>query len=441
MDYPPFAPGDTDDQDRTVLIPRPAGKAPAAQPVPPAPPPSAPPPSAALAGPLPASGLNPLVRAANPLLDLVVPLRHMATHSDLDDLRRRLVQGIRTFEQEARGTGISLENLSAARYALCTLLDETVAGTPWGGGGVWSGGSLLVTFHNEAFGGEKFFAILQRLAQNPAANIDVLELMYICLALGLEGRYRVVDGGRDQLDALRVRLLQLITGQRGEPERDLSPQWQGVTDKRNPLMRLVPLWVMAAVAAVLLVVLHLGLLFNLNSASDPVFSALHAVKVALAAPAPRPPAVTPAAPPPARLAGFLQPEIQAGLVTVRDEPDKSVITLRGDGMFASGSADVTTGLLPLLARIGDALKTVPGRILVAGHSDNQAIRSVRFPSNWHLSQARAESVARLLAARLEGADRIRAEGRADSEPVAPNDTPANRSRNRRVEVTVFAAGQ
>ena len=243
------------DQDATFLVPRPGGKGAtpgASGGVPASPPPTQSPMAASrpadtpTSGPIPTSGLNPLLRAANPLLDLIVPLRHMSTHSDLEDLRRRLVDGVRQFESEARAANLSVETLSAARYALCTFLDETVSSTPWGGGGAWSGRSLLILFHNEASGGEKFFMILQRLAQDPRANLEVLELMYVCLALGMEGRYRLIEGGRAQLDVLRERLLAMIRERRGPLERDLSPHWQGVVDKRNPLMRMLPMWVLAA---------------------------------------------------------------------------------------------------------------------------------------------------------------------------------------------------
>jgi type VI secretion system protein ImpK len=75
-------------------------------------------------------------------------------------------------------------------------------------------------------------------------------------------------------------------------------------------------------------------------------------------------------------------------------------------------------------------------VLVTGHTDNQPIRSVRYPSNWHLSQERAGSVKALLAGVIKP-ERLRAEGRADAEPVESNATPAGRARNRRVEITLF----
>jgi type VI secretion system protein ImpK len=421
------------DPDRTVLVPAPGGRRTVSSqpPVTPANEPPRPVPTGAPAQQH-GAGLNPLVRAANPLLGLVPPLRRMASHPDVEALRMQLIQAIKSFEASAKTARVEHDQIAAARYALCTLLDETISSTPWGGGGVWASRSLLVAFHNEAFGGEKFFLILQKLSQSPKANVDALELMYLCLALGLEGRYRVIDNGRSQLDALRERLQQLIAQQRAPVEAELSPHWKGATGKGEPLWRMVPVWIMAAAAAVILIVLQLVLGHRLGSASDPVFANLLSLKTATAA-APAQPA--PAVP---RLAGFLAPEIAQGLVTVVDSADRSVVTLRGDGVFASGSGDVSGAYLGLLGRIGDALKTVPGKVIVVGHTDNtKPGLTASFPSNYELSKARATAVRDLLAERAGAGTRYSVEGRGDSEPLATNDTPAGRSRNRRVEIVLL----
>jgi type VI secretion system protein ImpK len=68
------------------------------------------------------------------------------------------------------------------------------------------------------------------------------------------------------------------------------------------------------------------------------------------------------------------------------------------------------------------------------------IRSLRFQSNWELSRARAVSVMAELAKRLEAPGRMSPDGRADTEPIAPNDSPANRARNRRVEIVLMTQG-
>jgi len=417
------------DPDRTLLIPTPGGRrvSPPATPAPEVP-------SAAVV--LKGLGLNPLVQAANPLLDLVVPLRMMSAMPDMENLRQRLILAIQAFEAQARASQVDVETVAAARYALCTLVDETISSTPWGAG-VWGSRSLLVTFHNEAWGGEKFFMILQRLSQDLRSHIDVLELMYLCMALGLEGRYRVLDRGLDQLALLRERLLQLINQQRGSREPDLSPRWRGAEAPQPSMLRRVPLWVLASVAAVLLLSVQLTCNWLLNRASDPVFAQLGAIHVA----SPLKAAIQ-AEPSPVRLAGFLAPEVAQGLVAVKDSADRSVITLRGDGVFASGSAEVSSNFDGLLARIGDALGTVPGDVVVVGHTDNVPLSArLGVGSNFDLSLARAKSVARLLAQHAGPAQRYRSEGRGETEPLAPNDSSSNRARNRRVDITVLIPTQ
>lgn len=439
------------DDGRTVLKPMPGGsRMGLSQPPPAPPPPPGPRPAAELSPPTPAvverAGVNPLETAAGPLLALASRLRKAHSHPDPEGLRNQLIGEVRAFEARARSAGLKPETVLSARYVLCTVLDEAVLNTPWGNASLWRSHSLLSTFHNDTRGGEKFFVLLKEAAQDPAGNLSLLELMYACLALGFQGRYRVIDRGAEQLEELRARLFQIIRAQRGELERDLSPRWQGIVDRRNPLMRFVPLWVVGAVAGVLLLGLYVGLSFRLNAASDPVFSQLHGLRVSQKAavvrplePAP-PPVVSAPARQPLRLRELLAPEIAQGLVALKEAPDRVTVVVRGDSLFRSGSAELAAAYVSLFHRIGEALEEVPGRILVTGHTDNVPIRSVRFPSNWHLSQERALAVQRVLAERIEAAGRLRAEGRADTEPLAPNDSPANRARNRRVEVTLLTAG-
>ena len=378
------------------------------------------------------SGGNPLVAAANALLNLIPQMRVMATNPDPAGFQQFLLERIRQFEQQARLASVSGETVIGARYCLCTVLDEAAAQTAWGGTGVWSKYSLLVTLHNETWGGEKFFQLLAKLVQTPHQHIDLIELMYFCLILGFEGRYRVIENGFSQLEALKARLLQLIETTRGERDKALALHWRGVQRKAAPPWTLVPLWVAMALTAVLALAIYLWFNYRLAAQSDELFSAINSVRLAKFQAAP----VAAAKP---RLRQFLEPEIREGLVEVNDEADRSTITLRGDGLFDPASTVVKPRYIAVLERVASALNEVSGKVVVNGYTDSAPIRSARFPSNWHLSQERAQSVSELLARGVRDSRRIRPEGRADADPVASNTTPEGKARNRRVEVVLLLA--
>lgn len=376
-------------------------------------------------------GANPLTAAANGLLNLIPQIRGMATHPDPAAFQRFLLERVRAFEQQAGAANVTAETVIGARYCLCTLVDEACAQTPWGGSGVWPRHSLLVALHNETWGGEKYFQLLAKLVQTPQQHIDLIELMYYGLMLGFQGRYHVIENGASQLETLKARLLQVIETTRGERRSALSPRWQGVQRPASPPWTLVPLWVAAALALLLGFALFLWFSYRLAGQSDTAQAAIDGLRVARL---PSTEAPAPAAP---RLRQFLEPEVRDGLLDVRDEADRSTVVLRGDGLFDAGAASIKPRYAAVIARVAAALDEVPGRVLVQGYTDDQPIRTARFPSNWELSQARAASVADSLQRALRTPGRVRAEGRGDADPIATNASAEGRARNRRVEILLL----
>ena len=136
---------------------------------------------------------------------------------------------------------------------------------------------MLSTFHQETSGGEKFFLILDRIRQEPARNIDLLELYTLCLAMGFEGKYRIQDNGRVRLDALREELFQVIRGQRGEYERELSPHWRGHAAPKTALRQQVPYWVVAALTGAVLLSIYIGFNWILHHSAAPVVERLERI--------------------------------------------------------------------------------------------------------------------------------------------------------------------
>lgn len=386
---------------------------------------------------------NPLTGAAIALLSLVAQLRNTATHPDIAGLRASIIEELKQFERKIKNQPISSEQAQAARYALCTLLDETVLNTPWGCNSIWSTQSLLIFFHKEAWGGEKFFLILKNCMQQPGTHLDLLELLYFCLCLGFEGRYRVEDHGLSKLEEIRENAYQIIQRQRGDFDRNLSLHWQGIKDKRNVLAKFVPLWVIASVAALALMLSFLGFLYLINSASNPLLSRLYALKDSFNVQPVVAAEVVPEAETPAaisspsfydELATFLEPEVRRGEVKLLKRNGKIVIRIMSKGFFASGSDKIRTEYYPLLDKISQALTKVSDRIMVVGHTDSSPIFSAKFPSNWDLSKARALSVAEVLINNNKISATIVSEGRADTQPMVANDSPEHKAMNRRVEI-------
>ena len=271
------------DDDKTIFIPRPSGRGPASMaaspPSTPTPsPPSPPPPPLNYGNPhrhdFTTSGVNPLVSAAAGLLALPPQFHTMVSHSDVVGLRNQVLEEIKAFENNARLLGINPDVTYTSRYILCTCIDEAVLNTIWGSSSTWASQSLLSTLHNETSGGETFFVILDKLLRDPNASLDLIELIFICISLGFKGSYAVMDRGHEKLEELRNIVFEHIRRRRGEFPQELSPHWQSQSVQRTSLRNFIPLWVVAAVASALLLVIFTGFTMVLDETADPVYEAL-----------------------------------------------------------------------------------------------------------------------------------------------------------------------
>jgi len=381
------------------------------------------------------AGVNPLLGAANILLALVPQLRATTSHPDPAGLHRQLLARVTEFEGVARASGVAQQKVIAARYVLCTFLDEVVAATPWGASGTWAQHNLLQEFHDERDGGEKAFKLLERLGEDVAANLDVLELFYVCIALGFEGRYRGKANARSQLDAISARLVDVLRPEGGRQEvRTLSLRWTGVPLQASRTLKVLPIWAVLLVGAVIVLGAYLFLNARLNDLARPAFGRIAAAPAALQPDATGTQAASVAAS--ARLATPLAADVAGKAIEVRDEALRSIVIIPADTLFTAGTAQVDPRQGELLGRIAQALAAQPGKVVVKGHTDNQPVASLQFPSPWHLTFERAGAVAAALAQKGVPNDRLRAEGLADAEPRGPNTTPAERARNRRVEIVL-----
>jgi type VI secretion system protein ImpK len=439
----PFRPSNA-----TVLRPKPgAGKrTPAAPPpIPPSPSPvRRPPPAYAAPGapvgepavrPAPGGeGLNPLVTAAVPLLLMVGGMRGSTIQGDVPALRRQALEEIRRFEENARIAGIANEVIIAGRYALCAALDEAVLATPWGAHSDWAQNTLLNTLHREAYGGEKFFEMLERIAQDPVHRIDLIELQYLCIALGFTGKFQLLEQGQLRLAQTQHDIFQRIRSVRSPPEQELSLHWHGVQDQRHRLVRYVPWWVALTAALAVITAAFVLFKYRLDSQANPIYAALAPIgtESAAASPAAATPTSAPVGP---TLRQLLADEESSGSVHIEENGPTTRITLIAPELFGTASATLDPRYGKTLHAIGVALEKVPGRVLIEGHTDDQPLRSFAFRDNFALSRARAESVKKILSTEVRNPARLEIVAKGPSQPrYTPASAPENRVRNRRVEI-------
>jgi len=414
-------------------------------------------------------GLNSLIAMANPILGAVPQIRRTLRHPDPAALRTDLRDQIESLQTSASFAEVSDAAVQTAVYALCALLDESAAATPWGGS--WIDDGLLKEICGESGGGEGFFTRLDAISGNrdpeDADNADLLEFYDVCLALGFEGRYRKAEGGRQALNEIRKDLYAIASRRRPRPD-GLSAHWRSATaeaaaapalqmaaqvsaqisakqaagaseDSTLPpvqpsfLSRVPRRAVWSALGGIVGVML-VFYMAALRLLDDEAMTAL--------SPGPRTKAVVgqPALPPTPALqvaSAGLAKALEGEAVTVTEEAGRIALALRHEHQFAPGGTQPARELRPLFQKIAAALNDMPGAIVVTGHAD--ASPTQRYASNLNLSTARAQEIARMMAPRLSDPKRLTAEGKGESEPVAPNDTNANRAKNRRVVIILKPA--
>ena len=134
----------------------------------------------------------------------------------------------------------------------------------------------------------------------------------------------------------------------------------------------------------------------------------------------------------------LADEIKEGKVEVSMTPRGVVVSLKQAAFFPSGTDAVEPATIATIEKVAKALKAVENPVRIEGHTDSQPIHTSRFRSNWDLSAARSIAIMEVLSTRFElPTQRLSVAGYADTVPVADNDTPEGRARNRRVDLVIL----
>ncbi|WP_394203332.1 type VI secretion system protein TssL, long form [Shewanella waksmanii] len=378
---------------------------------------------------------NIMVDQAGTLLSIGIQIRNSNHHDDVTSLRVQCLELIKNYEQNLRNSHLAAEDIESARYCLCCFLDETVLNTTWGGESVWASESLLSTFHKETLGGEYFFTLMQDCLQQPQQKHQLLELMYLCITLGFAGKMRLEPQGEQQLEQLRDRAFQALQAVKGDRHKALSPNWRDKVVQDVAFVQPFPIWVIGALFAVLTLFIYMGFSYSINQYSSNVYKSLVAL-------VPWQPTNNHDAQSLSRdealvLQQLLQTEIAKQLLEVEQLSDRTRIRIGAGVLFSSGSTQPRSDFEAILAKIARTLESTSGKILITGHTDDDPIFTSKYPSNWHLSLARATAIGNFLANNASLSGRLWPEGRGESEPRVENNSEHNRALNRRIEIDLL----
>jgi type VI secretion system protein ImpK len=220
------------------------------------------------------SATNQLIKFAMPLITLLTHIRHTVEHPNVPALRAQIVEEIKNFERKLTNIDYPVRTIVAARYCLCTALDEAVLSRVWGTNSVWVQGSLLSLFHKETWGGERFYVILEDMLRDIRRNIDFIELIYFLLSISFEGKF-FGDENRAAREEIRNRIFYHIRHARMKPERNLSPSWKNLTlpmDSKNKKSKLIKLGI---ITFSIVFLLEVYFNFKVYAVSKPVLKRLN----------------------------------------------------------------------------------------------------------------------------------------------------------------------
>ena len=389
-------------------------------------------------------GANPMLAAAGDILGLLGRLRTGRGEMHGAPLRDHLRVEIQTFRERCEEAKLDPNDVEDGRYALAATCDDIAAALPGSDPVYWKENALVTMLFDDTNASQGFFDRYEYILTNPGKRTALLELMLACLSLGFEGEYRTAPDGPRALATLRKAGYERLRNAMPRPAPDLSKKWTPVVVRGRRLRPLLPLWIVAGVAAGMVVALFASLawvLTNEAQATQDSIISLHR---------PMPPVdiarvqlpevvevVVYEAPPTGqsdRIKNQLNDLISQGLTTVQEEGDFIAIRLGDARSFGSGAPTLDSES-PLLARIAAVLETEPGGIIVEGHSDNIPLNGRgQFKTNEALSEARAAAVADVLAPYLTEPTRLSVIGGGPSKPLDTANTPEARAKNRRVDI-------
>ena len=205
---------------------------------------------------------------------LILQLRSTSDYGEEPTLRQRITDLLNRIERRAKDAGLDFEDIHNSIFALIAFLDETIIASNWSLRDAWLAKPLQMEFFNRFDAGEEFFVRLEQFRQRPHTFGDVLEIYYMCLALGFKGKFLIQE---------KALLRQIVEGtytdlrQTRKSIESLAPHGGRKDEFVQVVTREIPVWVILVTALALGLIFYVSMTFFMNGAAEKVIQAINSM--------------------------------------------------------------------------------------------------------------------------------------------------------------------
>lgn len=202
------------------------------------------------------------------IFTLVLNLRDSAEFGDAERLRDRVRMLLKKSKQEALESGVPSDDIRAAEFALVAFADESILSSDWSQKDRWVARPLQLQLYDRYDAGEAFFDRLEELRTQPSMRPEVLEVYYLCMTLGFKGKYQL--HGQETYRTLIEETYEDLARTPGLGETSLSPHGEPRDQIATEVRSKVPPWSVAAGAAVIALLVYIGMSVYMTNESEDV---------------------------------------------------------------------------------------------------------------------------------------------------------------------------
>jgi type VI secretion system protein ImpK len=206
------------------------------------------------------------------LLAFALQLKKSSDPGDAEAMRLKIDEQFRALETKARQSDVPQEDVQQAKYAICAFIDEMILTSSWPLKESWADKPLQLAYFNDFSAGEEFYNKVDQL--RGSKKNSVLEVYYLCLALGFRGKYVDLQG-MEKKKVLMDTMLREMRGTASTPSAaaGLSPSWQP-PDATPGIVKNFPAWFVAAACGLVIILLFILLSTLLGSSAERVINSL-----------------------------------------------------------------------------------------------------------------------------------------------------------------------